>query len=139
MTRLYQSVWKPTPKLEAQEHLCGRTHYVDDDTLRFHHAKILDCGISDNGLLCWLIESVSLDMRNTQRGFRYVVFDVFGNVISRVDLENSYKTSKAALKACREYLATVDAKAITKQAILDRKKQDAREYSYLEEQLKAIA
>lgn len=115
--RLYKSTWRSSAKLVAQEHLSGRTHYVDDDTLRFHKSRVLDCGITDDGLLCWIITSDALDMNNTRRGFRYVVFDIFGNVVSRHNLENAFKTSKAAQKALREFLANTDAKALNLEAL----------------------
>lgn len=115
--RLYKNTWRPNAKLEAQEHLAGRTHYVDDDTLRFHKSRVLNCDITENGLLCWIITSDALTADNSRRGFRYVVFDIFGNVISRHNLEDAFKTSKAAQKALREFLSTVDAKALTLEAL----------------------
>jgi hypothetical protein len=132
-------MYRSTAKYEAQDQLNGRTHYCDDSALRFHHARITMCDTASNGLLFWLIESVALDMNNTQRGFRYVIFDVFGNVVSRVNLENSFKTTKQALKAKNEFLATFDAMAHTKQALIDQKKHVDREFSYLEQQLKQVA
>jgi hypothetical protein len=68
-------------------------------------------------LIFALIESYAVDMHNTRRAYRPVVFDVFGTVLSRVDLENGYKSTKAALKALTEILNGLDAKAHTLQAI----------------------
>ena len=87
------------PKYNAQRNLEGLTHYVDDDTLHFHHSKVLYAHHLFDGLLFCIVESCSLDMHNTKRGFRAVVFDVFGTTVSRPNLEDSYSTSKAALKA----------------------------------------
>ena len=139
MTTLYQSTWRSNPKYTAQALLQGRTHYVDDDTLKYFHCRILQCDIEQNGTLCWLIESVALDMNNTRRGFRYVVFDIFGTVISRVNLENSFSTRDKAKKALREYLASVNGLKITKDGLKQRKRQDKQSYFYVEEQLKRIA
>ena len=139
MTRLYQSMYRSSAKYEAQDQLQGRSHYCDDSTLRFHHARILQCDTAKNGLLFWLVESVALDMNNTKRGFRYVVFDVFGNVVSRVNLDQAFKTSKQALKAKNEFMNGFDALAHTKQALIDQKKHVDREFSYLEQQLKQVA
>ena len=136
--RLYQSMYRSSAKYEAQDQLKGRTHYVDDDSLRFHHCRIIQCDISHNGMLFWLIESVSMDMNNTKRGFRYVVFDVFGNVISRHDLKDCVSTSKKAYKELKEFLATVNALEITQNAIEAAKKNDQRNYDFLNEQLKNI-
>jgi hypothetical protein len=101
------------PRENAQRNLTGRTHYVDDDTLRWHKAKVLSTAVVDRGLLFALVESVALDIDNTRRGFRFAVFDIFGHVISRVDLENSWRTRDQATKAMWAYLNTIDAGAIT--------------------------
>lgn len=138
MTRLYQSMYRANPKHQAQEQLAGRTHYVDDSTLRFFHSRIVNCDIAQEGTLFWLIESCSLDHANTKRGFRYVVFDVFGTVISRVELKDAFRSSAKALKAMREYLASVNGKEITLTGLKSRKKQDERDYSYLKEQVKNV-
>ena len=105
------------PKGEAQANLRGRTHYVDDDTLRYHKARVLSTRIIDDGLLFALIESVALDMDNTRRGFRYVVFDIFGHIVSRVDLEDSFRTRGQASKAMWDYLDAIDAIEITREAV----------------------
>jgi hypothetical protein len=85
-------------KQNAQQNLRGKTHYVDDDTLRYHHARILDARAICHGLFFKIIESVSLDMRNTRRGFRVVVFDLFGAVMQRQGLEDCYKSRQQAEK-----------------------------------------
>lgn len=89
------------PKYNAQQNLSGRTHYVSDDTLRWHHSRVLSSGIIGNawGLLFSITESVALDMNNTSRGKRCVVFDVFGTTVYHPDLENTFSTSEAAQKA----------------------------------------
>lgn len=106
--RLYQSTWRAKPVWEAQSHLQGRTHYVDDATLRFHHARVLSCQVFAGGAFLRLRESVSLDMRNTQRGQRYVVFDVFGDVVSRADLDHCSNSERAARKALETWMAGFD-------------------------------
>ncbi len=90
------------PKYNAQRNLRGRTHYVDDDTLRSFHSRITSSGIIGNawGLLFRVTESCALDMHNTRRGFRCVVFDVFGTAIHRPNLENTFRTGAQAEKAC---------------------------------------
>ncbi len=114
---LYTTKNYSSEKYNAQLNLEGRTHYVDDSSLRFHHARILYTNDYKNGLIFGLIESVALDMNNSRRGFRYVLFDLFGNVVSRVSLEDSFKTSKAALKAMNEALEALDVEAITKEGL----------------------
>lgn len=88
-----------TPKWNAQRNLEGRTHYVDDDTLRFHKSRVLHSGQFAWGLLFGITCSDSLDFNNTQRGFRCAVFDVWGTCIYRPKLEESFSSSKAAQKA----------------------------------------
>lgn len=87
-------------KYNAQRNLAGRTHYVDDETLRFHKSRITASGERANGLLFQITTSDALDMRNTKRGFRTTVFDVFGTVVYRANLEDAKSTSAAAEKAC---------------------------------------
>lgn len=114
---LYTTKNYSSEKYNAQLNLEGRTHYVDDNTLRFHHARIVYTNDYKNGLIFGLIESVALDMNNTKRGFRYVLFDLFGNVVSRVSLEDSFKTSKAAKAAMDEALKALDVELVTKEGL----------------------
>src|ERR1039457_2523561 len=70
------------PKYNAQRNLSGITHYVDDDTLKSHHSRVISAGHSHGGLVFNITTSDALDMHNTKRGFRRVVHDVFGTCIS---------------------------------------------------------
>jgi hypothetical protein len=101
------------PKPNAQENLIGRTHYVNDDTLRFHHSRILSSHVLFEGLLFAIITSDAMDYENKTRGFRYVIFDLFGTVIDRPKLEEMFKTRNQASKAMWAMVNTLDAKAIT--------------------------
>ncbi len=125
-------------KRNAQRNLSGRTHYVDDDTLRFHKSRIISTHIIDNGLLFSLVESVAMDMRNTQRGFRYVIFDVFGNTVSRVHIEHCWKSSEAARKAMWAALDSMDAKGVTLAAIDRQEAAHVREMAQLRADVAAI-
>jgi hypothetical protein len=128
-------MYRSSAKYEAQDQLAGKTHYVDDSTLRFHKARVLSCDIAQEGTLFWLIESVAMNMHNTRRGFRYVVFDVFGNVVERCAIEDCFKSSKVANKALKAALAVLDGKALTLAGIKSSKDQDASKYTYLINQL----
>lgn len=119
----------------AQRNLNGRTHYVDEGTLRFHKSRILSAHAVENGLLFTIIESMALDMNNTKRGFRYVVFDLFGHVISRVDLEHAFRSKEQARMAMWAFLETIDAKAITAAAIEREEKYHAEDMRRLRETL----
>lgn len=114
------------PKYDAQRNLMGRTHYVDPDTLRWHKSRILSRAILANGLLYRITESVALDMHNTKRGKRCVVFDVFGSTVYHPDLESCFSTSDAARNAAQKQ--EIDLIAHYRTAIAERlhwAKQDA--------------
>jgi hypothetical protein len=104
-------------RYNAQRNLQGRTHYVDDDTLRWHKSRVLSSRHTDGGLLFAIVTSDALDMHNTKRGCRYVIFDIFGHVIARPDLENCYRRSEQATKAMWAKLTELDAEQITLAAI----------------------
>ena len=126
------------PKLNAQQNLAGRTHYVDDATLRYHKARILETHITDNGLLFALIESVALDMHNTSRGFRPVIFNIFGQIICPRNLDQCFKTRRAAEKGVWAVLDTINAKRLTLQAIREHKARFAAEMRDLGDKARAL-
>ena len=119
------------PKVNAQQNLCGRTHYVDDDTLRFHRSRVLSARHTDEGLLFAITTSDSLDYNHTKRGFRYVIFDVFGNVVERVKIEDAFKRHESCIKAMWKAVNALDAKAITYKAISNAERQYVREIEEL--------
>jgi hypothetical protein len=86
------------PKRNAQRNLSGRTHYVDDETLRWHKSRISTSSQLHWGLLFSVVASDALDMHNTKRGFRAAVFDLFGTCVSRPTLENAFSS---ASRSCR--------------------------------------
>lgn len=126
------------PKVQAQQNLSGRTHYVDSDTLRYHKSRILKCSIVHGGLLLAIVESVAMDIRGTKRGFRPVVFDIFGNTIDRPSLDDCYSTRKAAEKAMWRQVDSIDAQAHTLAAIERHKAAYAREMDDLAVTVQAI-
>lgn len=101
----------------AQANLIGRTYYADDSTLRCFHARITSANILAQGAAFWIIESVALDHQNTRRGFRYVCFDVDGNVIGRVGLCDAYSSADKARKAFWEWLGKFDLSAHYREAL----------------------
>lgn len=105
------------PLPNAQRNLCERTHYVDGDSLRFHKSRVLETHITDGGLLFALIESVALNWEGTRRGFRYVVFNIFGDVMSRVQLEDCWPSKEPARKAMWKFLDGVNAHNETTEAL----------------------
>ena len=84
-------------KRNAQQNLQGRTHYAEDESLRFFHARIVSAHADQNGLFFKMVESIAVDYKNTRRGFRVVVFDLFGQVIYRPSLDDCASTQAAAV------------------------------------------
>lgn len=126
------------PKSNAQRNLCGRTHYVDDDTLRWHKSRVVAARATDGGLLFAITTTDALDMNNTRRGYRYVIFDVFGNTISRPDLEHSFRTREACDKAMWNVLNNLSSEQITLDAIASAEKNHADEMQRMRETLVQI-
>ena len=86
------------PKRNAQRNLWGKTHYCDDDTLRYFRSRILSAfNIGDDHFA--IIEACSGDYENKTRIKRGVIFDATGQVIYRPGIEESFKTSEKARKA----------------------------------------
>lgn len=86
------------PKTQAQRNLEGRTHYVSDSTLKFHHSRIMQATPIFSGLYMTIVESCALDYQNTRRGFRVVVFDLWGRTVHCPKLEQCATTKAAALR-----------------------------------------
>ena len=108
-------------KYSAQRNLGGKTHYADDDTLKFFHARINSCRTECNGLVLILIESAAKDMNNTARGHRFVAFDLFGTVINDRDHVDTMRSkSDAAYNDSREWLESFDVLAHYKAAMAER-------------------
>jgi hypothetical protein len=125
-------------KTNAQRNLTGRTHYADQDTLRYFKARILVTRITDNGLLFGLVESVALDPNNARRGYRAVVFDVFGTVLTRSSLEDARKSKAAAVKDLWAAFNSIDAKAHTLKAIEEQRSRAMREFDDLAAKVRAL-
>jgi len=120
------------PAINAQKNLMGRTHFVDPDTLRFHKSRVVSARSTHAGLLFAIVTSDALDFENSRRGFRYTLFDLFGTVISRTDLEGAFRTSRQAEKAMWEAVNATAAKSITWDAIQRRKANFLKDMETLE-------
>jgi hypothetical protein len=138
MTRLYSNA-SSYPKLNAQRNLQGRTHYVDDDTLRGFHSRILSARATHEGMLFAITTSDAGDYQNRTRVHRYVIFDVFGTVLERPTIEDSFRTSKQALAAMWKAINAIDAKAVTLAAIENAKRNHAHDMEYLAADIAKLA
>lgn len=123
------------PKRNAQLSLQGRTHYVDNDTLRGFKSRVISAHPVDGGLLFAIVTSDALNRENTHRGFRYVIFDLFGNVIERTEIEKAYRTSEKACKAMWDALNAIDAQSITREGLARRRAAFESECSSVEKLL----
>jgi hypothetical protein len=87
----------------AVRNLENRTHYIDKNTLRFFNARIVGGSDQCAGTVFRLIES--LPDGNGKRGFRFVVFDVWGTVLNEREF---YTTSQKATNAFYKWLGEFD-------------------------------
>ena len=102
----------------AQRNLAGKSHYVDDSTLKFFHSRIVYTHTAQEGLLFGIVESAAKDHDSRQRGFRFVVFDMFGTVLNDRDHSDAmYSKSDKARAAMYEWLEAFDVLAHYKAAM----------------------
>jgi hypothetical protein len=125
-------------KRNAQCNLQGRTHYVDDATLRYFHSRITSSGNHYHGLIFGLIESVARDPDNKSRGFRYVLFDVFGTVIDRPGMHELVSSSDVARKRMYAALDALDVLAHYREALHSRIRMLDRETDALTTMLQGL-
>lgn len=149
MPRLYERK-SSYPLSDAQQNLAGRTHYVDDDTRRYFRSRVLSARPTDGGLLYAIVESCSGDFEHKTRIFRHVIFDVFGTVIDRPNMNEAkladgiatqtrvYKSQSPATAAMWRALSAIDADAVTRAAIETHRTSYERELSELTKRLDAI-
>ena len=115
---LYKNIHGLSPKTNAQGNLDGRTHYVDSPTLRFFNSRIVSALPVSNGAFYKIIESASLDHANTKRGFRAVLFDIFGTVVYRPDLDQCFTSTEKANKGFFWWFETFNEYEHYQQAII---------------------
>lgn len=108
------------PLPDAQDNLGGRTHYVDSATLSFHGSRILGRLILADGLFFVLFESCAANWEKTKRVHRYVMFDVFGTVVSRVSLRESFSSQDRARKAFWSWYNGFDTERYYRDALIAR-------------------
>ena len=111
------------PRYNAQHNLRGRTHFVDDATLRHFSGRVLSAYDSADGRLFVVVHSQRENWDNPDRVYSYAIFDLAGCVVSgrarraRSARLQSYKTAAKARKECAEMLALLDADQITLDAL----------------------
>ena len=95
-------------KNNAQLNLEGRSHFATDSALRFFGARINSAHHTASGLLFFIVESSFLDMQKTKRGFRFHLFDIFGQELGNQELDQAVKTSEQARKAGYQFIDNFD-------------------------------
>ena len=106
-------------KAMAQLNLSDRTHYADDDTLKFFSARINSARVECNGLILVITESTARGFNDPAREHRFVAFDLFGNVLND-RREQDFRRGEQADKAKRDWLASFDVLAYYKHAMAER-------------------
>lgn len=92
---------------DAPRNLSGRTHYADEDTLRYFKSRMLNAGMSEDGLLYWMVESVGSRPDHGGWNRRAIVFDVFGTVLN--EREEWFKDTAKAVTSALEFVKGFDA------------------------------
>jgi len=113
-------------KSDAQRNLSGRTHYVDDATLRYFGARILATATLFDRTFYMIRESSSVDHQHSKRGQRIVVFDLFGETVFRPDLTEC-GSAQQAYKRFEEWRVDFDPVAHYRLALEDRARRLERE------------
>ena len=116
MVRLYRHE-SGMPKFNAQINLEGRNYFATDSTLKCFGSRISSAHETCSGLLFYIIESSFLDYNKTKRGFRYAIFDIFGEAVARLPMDDAFRTSDQALKAMWKELNTFDVSEHYKKAL----------------------
>jgi hypothetical protein len=139
LPKLYNHGWYAhAPKETAQKNLEGRTHYVEPSTLRFFNSRIVSALPVSNGAFYKIIESASLDYSNTKRGFRAVLFDIFGTVVYRPDLSECFTSKEKADKGFYWWFETFNEFEHYQQAIDGKLKRIENEENKLSEILQTL-
>jgi hypothetical protein len=95
-------------KFNAQENLAGRNYYATPETLRYFGARISYARETCSGLLFLVVDSSYTNYERTARGFRYAIFDIYGDEVARLDLDAAMKKSDQALKAAYKFIDGFD-------------------------------
>jgi hypothetical protein len=117
---LYRDPQRSSAKFSAQSELDGRTHYVSDNTLRFHKSRILGASPQFNGLFFRITESCAVDFHNTRRGFRCVLFDLTGEVVYHPKLDAMARSAEDARRAFWVLFDTFDPQAYYRQKLAEK-------------------
>jgi hypothetical protein len=119
----------------AERNLSGRTHFCDPATRKYFKARVLNSGVSDDGLVFWLIESNRSKPFDSKRNKRFVAFDVFGTVLN--DREEWHATSAQAYKDGMDWLKRFDSRTHTRLELAGKARRDIKAAEQIIEALEA--
>tara|TARA_R110002012_G_scaffold315040_1_gene528329 strand:+ start:1335 stop:1760 length:426 start_codon:yes stop_codon:yes gene_type:complete len=102
-------------RYNAQHNLRGRSHFVDDATLRYFSGRVLSAYDSADGRLFVVVHSQATSLNDATRVYSYAIFDLAGSVIN--EHTKHYKSAATARKHCAAMLALLDADRITLDAL----------------------
>jgi hypothetical protein len=114
-------------RYNAQHNLRGRSHFVDEDTLRYFRGRVLNAYDSANGRLFVVVHSQIENYDNTNRVYSYAIFDLAGSVVAG---RLPHKTAAKARKECEEMLEQIDADQLTLDALSYLEGRFANDISY---------
>lgn len=99
LPKRFNREYSDNPTISAQKNLEGRSFYAEPETLKYHGSRILSALPVSDGVFFKIIETTFIDYHNTKRGYRAVVFDLFGTVIYHPKLEDTFTNKEKADKA----------------------------------------
>jgi hypothetical protein len=134
----YHSKCLSTARANAQAMLTGRTHYVDDSTLRYFNSRITAAQPSTFGLFYRITESCSRSYDGTGRGFRVVLFDLNGQTIYRPDLDSLHSTAAKAEKAFYAWFESFDPLAYYREELTTHARRAHKRAANLEAAIESI-
>lgn len=124
-------------KYNAQANLRGRSHFCDDDTLRFFSGRILSAYDHADGRLFVVVHSQRRGFEDYRREFGFAIFDLSGKVIS--SSADKFKTAATARKNCAKALEEIDAHQATLDAIDHVRRWNERDFEWAQETWNAAA
>jgi|TARA_R110001592_G_scaffold270044_1_gene536355 hypothetical protein len=115
-------------RYNAQHNLCGRSHFVDEHTLRYFKGRVLSAYDRADGRLFVVVHSQATSFNDFTRVYSYAIFDLAGNVIA--GQAQHYKSAATARKHCADMLALLDADQLTLDALSYLEGRFANDISY---------
>ena len=129
--RVFKDYHYSSARIDAIESLEGRTSYYSAFNLRYFNCKILHCQVIYDGLFLMTIESVS-NPYDKVKTFRSVVFDIFGDIVYRPDLDNGFNNKNQALKDFNHWNNSFSALTYYHTKLLNLSEKSKHEYERLE-------